>query len=68
MPQYYVNDNAQPTGEHEVHKAGCSWLALARSTTALGVFSDCRGAVTKAREHYANADGCKHCCPACHTR
>ena len=32
MASYYVNDNAQPNGDHEVHESGCYWLGLARST------------------------------------
>jgi hypothetical protein len=26
MPNYYVNDNPQDNGDHEVHEEGCSWL------------------------------------------
>jgi len=66
--RYYVNDNPQSTGEHEVHEDGCYWLSLANSKTYLGVFAYCSTAVSEARKHYSNVDGCKHCCPACHTR
>ena len=38
---YYVNDNAQPNGDHEVHKDGCNWLLRARSKTYLGYFDRC---------------------------
>jgi hypothetical protein len=35
MPNYFVNDNAQSNGDHEVHQDGCTWLKQARSTTPL---------------------------------
>ena len=66
---YYVNDRAQPTGEHEVHKQGCYYLGLAHSTTYLGMFYTCQEAVATAKyERYNNSDGCAHCSPACHKR
>ena len=68
MDDYYVNDNAQNNGDHEVHKEGCSFLALVTDKTYLGKFSNCRDAVRKAKEIYPTADGCKHCIPECHTR
>lgn len=65
---YYVNDTAQMEGDHEVHRQGCQWLALATHTTYLGEFETCRPAVLKAKQKYKTADGCATCCPACHTR
>lgn len=66
MDNYYVNDNAQPTGEHEVHKEGCRYFPSNR--TYLGAFVNCRDAVAKARTKYSNVDGCATCSPACHAR
>ena len=68
MAKYYVNDHAQPSGEHEVHREGCVWLAKAKSTTYLGDFTNCASAVSKAKTIYSNVDGCKTCSPECHTR
>jgi len=65
---YYVNDNAQSTGEHEVHKAGCSHMPYESNSTFLGYFSDCHEAVEKAREKYSNVDGCYFCARDCHTK
>ena len=68
MARYYVNDNAQANGDHEVHKEGCEWLEKVASKTYLGEFDSCHGAVAKAkRDCYASSDGCAYCCPACHT-
>ena len=67
MDSYYVNDNAQSNGDHEVHKDDCYWLSLVTSKTYLGLFASCFGAVLKAKESYPTADGCKHCSLACHT-
>ena len=66
MSRYYVNKNEQSTGEHEVHKEGCSWFPS--ENIYLGDYPTCHGAVIKARDHYTNVDGCKHCCPDCHTK
>ncbi len=64
---YYVNDNEQSNGDHEVHEDGCYWLGLAASKTYLGYFDSCRAAVTAAKKHYQQVNGCATCSPACHT-
>jgi len=66
--KYYVNNHAQPTGEHEVHAEGCYYLTIAQSTTPLGSFNNCYDAVLAARKIYDNVDGCAFCCPPCHTK
>jgi len=66
MDSYYVNDVAQPTGEHEVHKDGCYYMPSRK--TYLGEFSSCHPAVEKAKQIYSNVDGGRCCCPDCHTR
>ena len=66
MAKYYVNNNAQSTGEHEVHKEDCLWMPSIK--TPLGGYSSCKPAVEKAKEYYSNVDGCKHCCEDCHER
>lgn len=68
MNYYYVNKNAQSTGEHEVHKSGCSYLPNAENAIGLGYFSSCSEALKKARDYYSNVDGCAFCCPTCHTK
>jgi len=68
MADYYVNTNAQPTGEHEVHTEGCSHPPLPNHRRPLGNFTDCKDAVREAKKHYSNVDGCAYCCPSCHTR
>jgi hypothetical protein len=68
MDYYYVNRNAQASGEHEVHKNTCANLPDTRNLIGLGYFFNCADAVRKAREYYTNVDGCYYCCPACHRR
>ena len=68
MASYYVNKNAQSNGDHEVHKAGCSYMPALSNRLYLGEFSSCGPAVTEAKKTYSKADGCAHCSPACHTR
>lgn len=64
---YYVNDNAQPNGDHEVHKDGCGWLAMAISKSYLGYYSTCGEAVIVAKRKYWQSNGCAYCSAACHT-
>jgi hypothetical protein len=63
---YYVDDNAKPTGEHEIHTEYCDRLKELESKRRLGDFVNCFGALQKAREIYPNVDGCVHCCSECH--
>ena len=60
---FYVNSNAQPNGDHEVHRSDCSWLPSAENRVYLGCFSTSREAVNAARECYRQVDGCCFCCP-----
>lgn len=70
MPRYYVNRNAQPSGEHEVHKtsSACPHHADAENQKDLGYHDSCRDAIRKAKETYSSVDGCAYCVPNCHTR
>lgn len=68
MAKYYVNDNAQANGDHEVHKEGCSWMPDASNRTYLGEHSSCHTAVLEARRHYHQVNGCYYCSNACHTQ
>jgi len=68
MEHYYVNKNAQTTGEHEVHKTGCSYMPDYENKLSLGNFSNCKDAVKEAKKTYSNVDGCYYCCNECHTR
>ena len=66
MASYYVNNEAQDNGDHEVHSSGCAWMPTNRKY--LGEFSGCQGAVLEAKKTYRLADGCHWCCPECDTR
>jgi len=66
MAKYYVNDNAQANGDHEVHREGCVWLAKVVSKTYLGEHATCRTAVAAAKKIYPTADGCATCSKDCH--
>ncbi|MBW1615587.1 MAG: hypothetical protein JRJ49_03440 [Deltaproteobacteria bacterium] len=65
--KYYVNDNDQANGDHEVHTEDCKYLPLIESKTYLGVFYSCSDAVAEAKKHYPQSNGCSYCCLACHT-
>jgi hypothetical protein len=67
MSKYYVNSNAQSNGDHEVHVASCSFFPEVENRVLLGEFSSCRSAVTEAKKHYSQSNGCYYCCNECHT-
>ena len=67
MNHYYVNDNAQANGDHEVHTGTCKFLPAAENRTYLGYHATCHGAVAKARQIYPQSNGCYFCSNACHT-
>ena len=68
MSEYYVNKQAQPTGEHEVHKSDCEFLPSEENQLYLGSFNNCQEAIEEAKKHYSNVDGCYYCSRECHTR
>ena len=68
MARYYVNTNAQSTGEHEVHKDGCHRMPEPQNRTYLGYFSDAKEAVREARRYFANVDGCYYCASEAHKK
>jgi hypothetical protein len=68
MSAYYVNKNAQTTGEHEVHKSDCHHLPDSENKLYLGDFTNCKDAVNAAKKYYTEVDGCYYCSYDCHTR
>ena len=64
--KYFINNSAQSNGDHEVHKVGCRYLAMAKDVTCLGEFETDQEAVRYARRIYKNADGCYFCCHNAH--
>lgn len=67
MKNYYVNQNAQPNGDHEVHTDECSYFKSMISKKSLGSHSNCKSAVTEAQKTYPQSNGCKSCSNECHT-
>lgn len=65
MARYYVNNKAQPNGDHEVHVQTCT--KFPSDSTYLGEFATCQEAVKKAKQFYSQSNGCFWCSPACHT-
>jgi hypothetical protein len=67
MAAYYVNKNAQPNGDHEVHVSGCAHKPEPVSSKYLGDHSNCHDAVREAKKTYPRSNGCQYCCNECHT-
>ncbi|MEP3836754.1 MAG: hypothetical protein ABJM36_03865 [Algibacter sp.] len=66
MTRYYVNKKAQPNGDHEVHKKGCSFNPNEESQMYLGLYNNCPDAVKEAKKHYSKSNGCYYCTAYCH--
>lgn len=64
---YYVNDNPQTNGDHEVHTSTCSYLPAAPNRTYLGDFTSCAPAVIAAELIFTQSNGCYFCARDCHT-
>ena len=66
MVRYFVNEVAQPNGDHEVHQFGCYYLELARRKRDIGEHDTCVTAVDTAKRFYPKANGCSYCSRPCH--
>jgi hypothetical protein len=66
-PKYYVNDNAQPNGDHEVHIESCIYYSRMINKTDLGEHDSCQSAVLVAKKKHRQVNGCVYCCLPCHT-
>ena len=68
MDHYYVNQQAQYNGDHEVHKDGCSWMPENHNRQYLGNFAHCREAIRVAKRYFHQVNGCYYCSRECHTQ
>lgn len=64
---YYINKNAQPNGDHEVHRLGCAYIPDKENRIYLGNFCSCHKAISEARKHYPRVNGCYYCMAECHS-
>ena len=67
MTKYYVNNNEQYNGDHEVHTEFCGYLPELENRVYLGDFTNCSAAVKEAKKHHKQVNGCYYCSAACHT-
>jgi hypothetical protein len=68
MAIYYMNENAQWNGDHEVHREACAFLPAPQNRKFLGEHPSCHSAVALAKLYDQLADGCYWCSNECHTR
>ncbi|MBL7967567.1 MAG: hypothetical protein JNK09_11250 [Prolixibacteraceae bacterium] len=64
MDYYFVNINEEENGEHEVHRADCSYLTDYSNCMVIGYFGDGQEAVREAKKYFAQSYGCRFCCNA----
>lgn len=65
---YYLNRNAQSTGEHEIHKQNCYRRPQPQNEIYLGYFYDAKHALIEAKKYYTYVDGCYYCCSEIHKK
>lgn len=65
--KYYVNDEAQFNGDHEVHVESCRYYPKIKNKTYLGEHESCIEAVHAAKKVHRQANGCVYCSRSCHT-
>lgn len=68
MEKYYVNQQSQSNGDHEVHKDTCVFFPAIENKILLGEFHNCWEAVAAAKKHYVQVNGCYACSRECHTQ
>ncbi len=56
MAKYCVDKNAQPNGDHEVHREGCRYWPNPGNWIPLGDFTNCADAVREAKKYYSQSD------------
>ena len=65
--KYYVNNEAQFNGDHEVHIENCPYYLSMKNKTYLGEFESCDDAVKAAKKIHRQTNGCIRCSRPCHT-
>ena len=66
MARYYVNNESQLNGDHEVHVQTCPYLPA--DSKYVGDYPNCFEAVKAAKKHFIWANGCPWCSRPCHIR
>lgn len=66
---YYINNNEQSNGDHEVHREECSWLPNVSNRTYLGYLTSSFTAINVAQQKFPTwkINGYAHCCPESNT-
>lgn len=70
MPYFYLNQNRQGNGDYEVHESGCSRMPSETNREYLGIFQECKVAVSEAKRRHPQwhrINGCYWCARTCHT-
>lgn len=63
MARYYVNNEARPEEDNEVHVETCPRLEL--NSLFLGEYRSCDEAVMAAKRFHVRANGCELCSQPC---
>lgn len=69
MAYYYINENQQPNGDHEIHTTGCPHPPLMENRIEIGNYTNSHQALAAARARWPKSqiNGCAYCCPEINT-
>jgi hypothetical protein len=59
MAHYFIDNHAQPNGDHEVHKVGC--VRMPMDKRYLGNYEFVSQAMLEARKEFWQSNGCVAC-------
>jgi hypothetical protein len=59
MSHYFINNDANNDGSHEVHKVGCK--SMPTDKRYLGNFYEVSDALMEARKEFWHSSGCERC-------
>jgi hypothetical protein len=59
MPHYFINNHAQPNGDHDVHAVGCRQMPSDKRY--LGNFESLPEAMMEARKEFWQSNHCMSC-------
>ncbi|QZT37387.1 hypothetical protein K5X82_00495 [Halosquirtibacter xylanolyticus] len=62
MKSYYINNQYQSEGVHEVHTADCPFLPGSIDRRYIGAYKNVDMAIHNAQSEYSHVESCAYCC------
>jgi hypothetical protein len=62
MNKYYLENDENTNGEHEIHMISCNYKSKIDNLIFIGLFTECKYALLEAQEIFKRVNGCSFCC------